>query len=141
MSRPTPVFASRRGFLGLAAAGAALAAGGPAPLRAQPVQTSARIVILGAGAAGAATANRLVARLSGATITLVDARREHLYQPGLSLVAAGLKPPSYVVSTTREWLPAGVDLIEEEAAAIDPVAKTVTTSGGRRLDYDFRSGA
>jgi sulfide:quinone oxidoreductase len=36
--------------------------------------------------------NRLVERLEGAEITIVDGHKEHLYQPGLGLVAAGLKP-------------------------------------------------
>lgn len=129
---------TRRGFLGLGAAGAAAAlmAGG-APARAARIATKARIVIIGAGAAGTALANRLVARLEGAQITLIDPRREHLYQPGLSLVAAGLKPPGYVVSQTADWLPRGVTLIAEAAAAIDPQARTVATAGGQVLDYDF----
>jgi sulfide:quinone oxidoreductase len=101
------------------------------------VATRARIVIIGAGAAGTAMANRLVERLDGATITLVDARAEHLYQPGLSLVATGLKPSSYVISRTTDWLPPGVTLIAERAAAIDPVGKTVATEGGTQLNYDF----
>ena len=57
-----------------------------------PVKTNARIVIVGAGAAGAALANRLVRRFDGAAITIIDPSQSHLYQPGLSLVAAGLKP-------------------------------------------------
>ncbi len=127
---------SRRGFLGLGAAGL-LAAGLGLPARAARTATKARIVIIGAGAAGTAMANRLVERLDGATITLVDARAEHLYQPGLSLVAAGLKPASYTVSKTTDWLPKGLTLVAERAAAIDPIAKSVTTDAGTRLDYDF----
>lgn len=128
--------ATRRAVFGLAAAGLA-AATLPGSARAAKVATKARIVIIGAGAAGTAMANRLVERLEGATITLVDARAEHLYQPGLSLVATGLKPASYTVSKTTDWLPKGVTLIAERAAAIDPVAKTVATEGGTKLDYDF----
>jgi len=101
------------------------------------VRTQGKILILGAGAAGLASASRLAARLEGAEITLLDRRREHLYQPGFTLVAAGLKPSSYVVSRTREYVASGVSLIEERAAEIDPVAKSVTTDGGRRLAYDF----
>jgi cyd operon protein YbgT len=48
-----------------------------------------RVVIIGAGAAGSALANRLRNRLQGADITVVDPRVQHLYQPGLTLVAAG----------------------------------------------------
>ncbi|MCU0801218.1 MAG: NAD(P)/FAD-dependent oxidoreductase [Rhodobacteraceae bacterium] len=127
---------SRRAFLSLGAAGLAAASLG-VPVRANTVATKARIVIIGAGAAGTALVNRLVQRLDGAQITIVDARAEHLYQPGLSLVAAGLKPASYTVSQTTDWLPSGITLVAENAAAIDPVAKTVATSGGQNLAYDF----
>ena len=127
---------SRRGFLGLSAgAFATLAATGPA--RPAPVRTNARIVILGAGAGGTAFANRLVRRLEGAQITVIDGRAQHWYQPGFTLIAAGLKPAGYSVSQTTDWLPAGARLIAEYAAAIDPVAKSVTTTGGQRVDYDF----
>lgn len=127
---------SRRMFLGLAATGVAAAAlGGPA--RSAPVRTSARIVVIGAGAGGTALVNRLVTRLDGAAITILDARKDHLYQPGLSLVAAGLKPASYTQSRTTDWLPGGIAYINEAAAGIDPETRTVTTSGGQKLDYDF----
>jgi sulfide:quinone oxidoreductase len=123
----------RRGLI--AAAGTAAAAG---PARSDPkVASRARIVILGAGAAGLATAARLTQRLEGAEITLVDRRREHFYQPGYTLVAAGLKRVDYVVSATRDYIPRGVALVEEAAAEIDPVGRSVTTEGGRRLGYDF----
>ncbi len=134
----TKLTATRRQFFGLAAGGAAAAAAlaAPSDVRAQ-VATKARIVIIGAGAGGTALANRLVMRLDGAEITLIDPRVEHLYQPGLSLVAAGLKPASYVVSKTTDWLPDGVTLIAEAAAAIDPEAKTVATTSGQSVAYDF----
>ncbi|MCB1508071.1 MAG: NAD(P)/FAD-dependent oxidoreductase [Hyphomicrobiaceae bacterium] len=127
----------RRSFLGLGlGAFAATAASLPEAAVAQ-VRTNARIVIIGAGAAGTALANRLVGRLDGAAITLVDPRAQHLYQPGLTLVAAGLKPADYVVSETTDWLPSGVTLVTERAEGVDPVRKTVRTSGGQTLDYDF----
>ncbi len=126
----------RRGFLGLAAGAAALAAAS-GEATAAPVETNANIVIIGAGAGGTALANRLVRRLDGARITLIDPRKAHLYQPGLTLVAAGLKPEGYVVSETTDWLPKGVTLIAEKAAAIDPEAKTVSTEGGQTLSYDY----
>lgn len=127
---------NRRQFLSLLTAGAALPLGTPSA-HAKEIETSAAIVIIGAGAAGTALANRLMRRLKGARITLIDPRKNHLYQPGLTLVAAGLKPAGYVVSETTDWLPDGVDLVQEAAAGIDPESKTVTTSGGQTLRYDY----
>ncbi len=127
----------RRGFLALAGGAGALALAGAADKAQAQVTTSARIVILGAGAAGTALANRLVDRLDGAQITLVDGRAEHWYQPGFSLIAAGLKPASYSVSRTTDWLPRGVTLKSDWAAAIDPEVRTVALQGGEVLGYDF----
>ena len=127
----------RRGFIGLSAAAAA-SLSLPANAQAQQrIRSTAHIVIIGAGAGGAALANRLVERLDGARITIIDPRREHLYQPGLSLVAAGLKPPSYVVSRTTDWLPRDATLISSAATSIDPEAKRVETEDGQALYYDF----
>ncbi|CUX81494.1 MAG: sulfide:quinone oxidoreductase Sqr [Roseibaca calidilacus] len=127
---------SRRGFMTLAAGGAALATTGAATT-AQTVKTSARIVILGAGAGGAAIANRLAARLEGAQITVIDGRAEHWYQPGFSLIAAGLQSADYSISQTTDWLPRGINFIADYAAEIDPDASRITTLGGERVDYDY----
>ncbi len=136
MTHSLDLSTTRRGFLGLAAGGAALGAlAGPA--RAQRVRSSARIVILGAGAGGAGMANRLAARLDGAQITVVDGRAQHWYQPGFTLIASGLRPASYAISGTGDWLPSGVRWVQDYAAEIDPEANRVTTLGGERLDYDY----
>ena len=132
----TETLASRRAFLGLMGGGMAAVAT-PTPAVAEKLQTKARIVIIGAGAAGTALVNRLVKRLEGATITILDPRAEHLYQPGLSLVAAGLKPAKYTQSKTTDWLPSGITWVAQAAAAIDPVTKTVDTSEGQTIAYDF----
>ncbi|WP_349363465.1 MAG: FAD/NAD(P)-binding oxidoreductase [Roseitalea porphyridii] len=128
----------RRQFLTAALGSSTLTYGA---VRARPVSaqvaTSAKIVIIGAGAAGASLANRLSARLDGAEITIIDARKRHLYQPGFTLIAAGLKPSGYSVSGTSDWLPRSVNWIEEGAAEIDPEAKTVTTDSGTTVGYDY----
>jgi len=110
---------------------------GAAPAAAARVKTSAKILILGAGAAGTALANRLMTRLEGAEITLLDGRAKHWYQPGFTLIAAGLKPATYSVSENTDWLPRDVKLVEAFAAEIDPEAKSVTTSTGEKLSYDY----
>ena len=57
---------NRRQFLGLAAGSTALPFIINSGAKAEKFKTAARIVIIGAGAAGTALANRLVKRLEGA---------------------------------------------------------------------------
>lgn len=126
----------RRKFLSMVAGGAALSM---MPLAAfsDNIKTKAKIVILGAGAGGLAVANRLAARLDGAKITMVDGRKEHWYQPGFTLIAAGFKPASYSVTKTTKWVADGVDLLQEYATEIDAEAKFLMTANGTKLPYDY----
>lgn len=129
--------ASRRGVLKfgvLAALGASVSTARAAMPK---VATRARIVIAGAGAAGLSAAAQLAARLDGARITLIDGRRAHYYQPGFSLIAAGLKPEGYSVSTTGDYVPKGAEWIAESVAEFDPDGNRVVTAAGREVPYDY----
>ncbi len=140
MTDKLDIAATRRGFLTLAAGGGAAAVAASAAgqgAQAQSVRSNARIVILGAGAGGAAMANRLAQRLDGARITVIDGRAEHWYQPGFTLIAAGLRGAGYAKSSTTGWLPRGIDFIADYAAEIDPEANRVTTLGGQHVEYDY----
>ncbi|MDP1673736.1 MAG: FAD/NAD(P)-binding oxidoreductase [Burkholderiales bacterium] len=119
-----------------AALAAAMASAVPRQSRAA-TRTNARIVIVGGGAAGISMAARLLALLDGARITLIDGAQQHIYQPGLTLVAAGTWAPAQVIEPEARWMPRGVEWLQEYAAEIDPVAKAVTTAGGKRVPYDF----
>jgi len=125
----------RRQFLAaLGGAGALALSGSPLPAQAT---TKARILIVGAGAAGLASASKLAQRLDGAAITLLDRRQEHFYQPGFTLVAGGIKPQDYVVSATADHLAPGVAWIQEQAAEFDPDGNQIVTDSGRRIAYDY----
>src|SRR5690625_2230386 len=93
MKRPAdPNRSSRRQFLKIA--GLSLdASSAPALLQraagAAKMPSGARIVIVGAGAGGLAAGSRLANALDGASITLIDGKEAHHYQPGFTLVASG----------------------------------------------------
>lgn len=127
---------TRRGALAL---GVGLLAGGlvPEARAAEKLKTRARIVIAGGGAAGLTVANRLNDVLDGAAITMFDAREAHYYQPGFTLVGAGVKPREYPVSRTADYIPGGVTWVAEAVAEIDPEARSLTTTAGTRAQYDF----
>lgn len=127
---------SRRLFLQSSVGAAALAAL-PAQSQATSIKTNARVVIVGAGAAGISLANRLARQLEGAKITLAGARQAHLYQPGYTLVGSGLWNPKKVESTTEEWLLKSIKWVASDAQAFDPVQQKVRLDNGEELPYDI----
>ncbi|WP_020146231.1 FAD-dependent oxidoreductase [Thioalkalivibrio sp. ALJ15] len=129
---------SRRDFLKIAgAAGLASATGVQAAPAQAAVSTRARIVVLGGGAAGLTMAARLRALLDGARITVVEPSEIHDYQPGWTLVAAGVYSVGEVQRRNERYIPRGVDWVRSAVAAIDPESQRVETVDGDHLDYDF----
>lgn len=126
----------RRDFL--AAAGCA-ALGASAASRSAIAQNGAgvRLVIVGAGAAGLSLAARFSRALNNAKIIVIDARKLHVFQPGLTMVGAGLWPAYKVTDENANYIPQGVEWVQEAVAEFDPDASRVVTAGGRNLDYDF----
>jgi sulfide:quinone oxidoreductase len=84
-----------------------------------------------------ALANRLVRRLDGAQITMIDPRPNHLYQPGLTLVGGGAETRQLRGLRNSDWLPSGVSFVADKVSAVDAISKTVSTEGGQTLDYDW----
>lgn len=137
MKPQNPIKVSRREVLGLGIAGLMATRFSTVQASEPMIKTTAKIVIIGAGAGGITLANRLIKKLHGAKISILDPRSEHWYQPGLSLVGAGLKPANYVVSSISDWLPRDLDFIQEAAIEIDPIARTVTSSSNKKISYDY----
>ena len=126
----------RRAFL--AGAGSLMASGLTAGAAfAQTSPARARVVIAGAGAAGLSLAARLRRQMDNATIILIDAKKAHHFQPGYTLVAAGLWRPEDVTEANAAYVPSGVEWIEQAVAEFDPGANAVVTTSGQRVPYDF----
>lgn len=129
---------TRRDALMWTGLGAAIAAGlsVPAPARAA-LRTGAHIVVAGAGAAGLAAASRLATGTDGARITIIDAREVHRFQPGFTLVGAGVWGPDQVVTPNARFMPDGVRWVRSDVAEFDPDANAVVTASGERVAYDY----
>ena len=95
------------------------------------------IVIIGAGAAGLATAASLRARSRGLDIALIDPAEVHDYQPGWTLVGAGIFTPKQIRRPLAALVPRGVRLIRGSAVALDPVKRQVRLADGRHVGYKF----
>lgn len=101
------------------------------------IKTNAHIVIAGSGLGGIAIANRLSRLLDGVKITIIDAKEEHNYQPGYTLVATGVWPIEKVRERNADFQPAGVTWKKAMVTGFDPDSNTVTTSAGEQIKYDF----
>jgi len=94
------------------------------------------VVIIGAGAAGIATASSLLARAPGLDIAIVDPADVHYYQPGWTLVGAGVFDARQTAHTMGTTLPRGVHWIKAAVAAFEPERNAVILDGCRVVKYE-----
>ena len=97
-----------------------------------------KILIIGGGLAGISTAARLVNTLSNPDITIVEPNPKSVsYQPGSTLVAAGIYTKEDIDYNTKDFLPSGVTLLKDKAIDFNPEANKVALESGETLSYDF----
>ncbi len=101
-----------------------------------------RILILGGGVGGTLTANLLARRLrrridaGEATVTVVDATGNHVYQPGFMYIAMGGERPEKLEKRERALLDKRVGLVTGVVDRVDEKAQTVGLTDGTVLPYD-----
>ncbi len=101
-------------------------------------EASGKILIIGGGLAGISTAARLASRLSNPDITIIEPNPKSVsYQPGNTLIAAGLYTKADVDYDTKDFLPNGVTLLKDKAIDFNPEANKVALESGETLTYDF----
>lgn len=96
-----------------------------------------RIVIVGGGAAGITVAAELKRHDSRLDVAIVDPAETHSYQPGWTLVGAGVFTRRQTEREERSLIPKGVTWIKTAAGAFDPDYNIVRLSDGRALGYDY----
>jgi sulfide:quinone oxidoreductase len=93
------------------------------------------VVIIGGGAAGIATASSLLARWPGLDIAIIDPADIHYYQPGWTLVGAGVFSAASTARTMASLIPHGVHWINSAVAAFEPERNAVILDGCRVVKY------
>jgi len=79
----------------------------PAPSSAAAREVSHhKVLIVGAGAAGIATASSLLARDASLDIAIIDPADVHYYQPGWTMVGAGVFRAASTARTLASTVPA-----------------------------------
>jgi sulfide:quinone oxidoreductase len=107
--------------------------GGKTPV--EVADASHDVVIIGGGAAGIATAASLLARSPNLDVAIIDPADVHYYQPGWTMVGAGVFNASFTARTMASLLPHGVHWIKAAVAAFEPERNAVILDGCRVVSY------
>ncbi len=94
------------------------------------------VVIVGAGAAGIAVASSIKARKPDLDIAILDPADIHYYQPGWTMVGAGIFEAQTTAKTMGSLIPHGVHWIKSAVAAFEPKDNAVILDGCRVVKYD-----
>ena len=110
-----------------------IANGGKTPV--EVADASHEVVIIGGGAAGVAAAASLLKRRPGLDVAIVEPADVHYYQPGWTLVGAGVFDPRSTARTMGSVLPSGVHWIKAAVAAFEPERNAIVLDGCRVVGY------
>ncbi len=94
------------------------------------------VVIVGGGTAGIATASSMLKRNKAISLAIIEPSDVHYYQPGWTMVGAGIFSPEYTRRAEKQLIPTRAKWIKSEAATIDPEHNQITTSEGQQIGYD-----
>lgn len=95
------------------------------------------IVVVGGGAAGIAVAASLLKRRPSLKLAVVEPRDRHFYQPGWTMVGAGVFTFDETGRPTASVMPKRATWIKKSATAFHPEENAVALDDGSRLAYSF----
>ena len=97
-----------------------------------------KIVIIGGGAAGCSVASSLVSKIANPDITIIEPNPYSVsYQPGQTLIAAGIYQPEDIVAQSKYFFPKEAKWIEDSVVEIDADHNRLVTSKSGEIKYDF----
>lgn len=96
-----------------------------------------KVIVVGGGAAGIATAASMLRRRPGLDIAIIDAAQDHFYQPGWTMVGGGIFDAAVNRRSMESVIPPGATWIRQNVASFDPAGNSVTTDGGDVLTYEL----
>lgn len=112
--------------------------GGTQEVEAATSDATGKIVIVGGGLSGIATAAKLSSRLKNPDITIIEPNPNSVaYQPGTSLVVSGTYTRDDIWYETADFMPEGVEWIKKSAKEFDPQNNAITLDDGSIIKYDY----
>lgn len=96
-----------------------------------------QILIIGGGTAGIMVAARLKRSDKNLSIGLIEPSSQHFYQPAWTLVGAGTYDMKNTIRPEKDYIPKGVDWIQDYAVDVDPNHQKVGTKQSGDFSYDY----
>ena len=98
-----------------------------------------QLIIVGAGTAGTMMANKLVREMNPKewTISIIDKHKTHYYQPGFLFIPFGTYSEKDVIKKKTQFLPKGINFIQQGIHEIDGESNTITLEDGTKKSYDI----
>ena len=97
--------------------------------------TTHQVLIVGGGAAGLATATSLQKRNSSLDIAVIEPSDSHFYQPGWTMVGAGVFGKKETLRSITSVWPAGIKRIKGAVRSFQPDQNQVTLEDGASVEY------
>ena len=95
-----------------------------------------QVLVVGGGAAGITAAAQLKRARPSLDVAILEPSAEHYYQPGWTLVGAGVFSLEETRRREADLIPSGVTWMRDAVAAFDPDHNRLTSSSGHTLSYD-----
>ncbi|RNA43059.1 sulfide:quinone mitochondrial [Brachionus plicatilis] len=96
-----------------------------------------KLVVVGGGGAGLNISSRFVRKLGKTNVAIIEPSEWHLYQPGWTLAAGGVKNPDSFRRPQSKLIPSGVDWIKAKASVFEPESNSITLDNGEKVKYDY----
>lgn len=93
------------------------------------------VVIVGGGSAGIATAASLLKRTRTLKLAIIEPAGEHFYQPGWTMVGAGIFKPESTRCAMADVMPREATWIQQRVIGFGPEQNEVILDDGSRVGY------
>ena len=94
------------------------------------------VVIVGGGAAGIAVASSILQRTRKLSVAIIEPAEVHYYQPGWTLVGAGVFSQRQTVRTMASLIPEGASWIKAAVSVFEPESHCLRLEDSRPVYYD-----
>ena len=102
------------------------------------IKTNAHIVVVGGGTAGLSFVNKLNLYADQPNVTLIEPRNFHWYQPGQTLLLAGVyTSATEVIEDIGLHIPDNVTYLMDQVAQYEPDHNRIVTASNNHISYDY----